>query len=77
MPFQSFRLREIFGQVGFGTGGWDTDYPNSILEILRVVATAADDHHRGIVGGSQQLPRAPLGAAGRAARRTGPRAPRS
>lgn len=54
--FQSFRLREIFGQVGFGTGGWDTDYPNSILEILRVVLTAADDEHRGVVGGSQQLP---------------------
>ena len=54
--FSSFRLREMFGQVGFGTGGWDTDYPNSILEILRVVCTAADDHHRGIVGGSQQLP---------------------
>ena len=54
--FESFRLREIFGQVGFGTGGWDTDYPNSILEILRVVVTAADDEHRGIVGGSQQLP---------------------
>ncbi len=54
--FKSFRLREIFGQVGFGTGGWDTDYPNSILEILRVVVTAADDHHRGIAGGSQQLP---------------------
>ena len=55
-PFHSFRLREVFGQVGFGTGGWDTDFPNSILEILRVVATAADDHHRGVVGGSQQLP---------------------
>lgn len=54
--FGSFRLRELFGQVGFGTGGWDTDYPNSILEILRVVVTAADDHHRGIVGGAQQLP---------------------
>ncbi len=54
--FASFRRREMFGQVGFGTGGWDTDYPNSILEILRVVATAADDFHRGIVGGSQQLP---------------------
>ncbi|OZE87051.1 amine oxidase [Rhodococcus sp. 15-649-1-2] len=54
--FRSFELREVFGQVGFGTGGWDTDYPNSILEILRVVVTAADDHHRGIVGGSQQLP---------------------
>ncbi|WP_072803329.1 flavin monoamine oxidase family protein [Rhodococcoides yunnanense] len=54
--FRSFTRREVFGQVGFGTGGWDTDYPNSILEILRVVVTAADDHHRGIVGGAQQLP---------------------
>ena len=54
--FKSFRHREIFGQVGFGTGGWDTDFPNSILEILRVVYTEADDHHRGIVGGTQQLP---------------------
>lgn len=54
--FTSFRHREIFGQVGFGTGGWDTDFPNSILEILRVVYSEADDHHRGIVGGSQQLP---------------------
>ncbi|MCF3963655.1 flavin monoamine oxidase family protein [Streptomyces fuscigenes] len=54
--FRSFRHREIFGQVGFGTGGWDTDFPNSILEILRVVYTEADDDHRGIVGGSQQLP---------------------
>lgn len=54
--FKSFRHREIFGQVGFGTGGWDTDFPNSILEILRVVYSEADDHHRGIVEGSQQLP---------------------
>ena len=54
--FRSFRHREIFGQVGFGTGGWDTDFPNSILEILRVVYTGADDDHRAIIGGSQQLP---------------------
>ena len=54
--FRSFRHREVFGQVGFGTGGWDTDFPNSILEILRVVYTAADDDHRSIVGGSQQVP---------------------
>jgi tryptophan 2-monooxygenase len=52
-----FRAREIFGQVGFGTGGWDTDYPNSILEILRVVATGAEDDHQSIVGGIEQLPR--------------------
>ena len=54
--FKSFELREIFGKVGFGTGGWDTDYPSSMLEILRVVLTEADDNHRGVVGGSQQLP---------------------
>lgn len=54
--FTSFRHREVFGQVGFGTGGWDTDFPNSILEILRVVYTGADDHHRRVVGGCQQLP---------------------
>lgn len=52
-----FRAREVFGQVGFGTGGWDTDFPNSILEILRVVATGADDEHRLVVGGVEQLPR--------------------
>ncbi|MBB6172967.1 tryptophan 2-monooxygenase [Nocardiopsis mwathae] len=54
--FSSFRYREIFGQVGFGTGGWDTDFPNSILEILRVTYTGADDDHLSIVGGCQQLP---------------------
>lgn len=47
---------ETFGQVGFGSGGWDTDFTNSILEVLRVVFTDADDHHRGIVGGAQRLP---------------------
>jgi monoamine oxidase len=54
---KSFRHREIFGQVGFGTGGWDSDFPNSMLEILRVVVTAQDDHQRMIVGGAEQLPR--------------------
>ncbi|WJV44913.1 flavin monoamine oxidase family protein [Streptomyces flavofungini] len=54
--FQSFKYREIFGQVGFGAGGWDTDFPNSMLEILRVVYTGAEDDHRLVVGGSQQLP---------------------
>jgi hypothetical protein len=52
-----FRAREIFGQVGFGTGGWDTDYPHSILEILRVVATGAEDNQQLVVGGIEQLPR--------------------
>ncbi|MFK8251165.1 flavin monoamine oxidase family protein [Ancylobacter terrae] len=54
---RSYRHREVFGQVGFGTGGWDTDFPNSMLEILRVVYTDADTDHRMVVGGVEQLPR--------------------
>ncbi|WP_254406494.1 NAD(P)/FAD-dependent oxidoreductase [Streptomyces sp. AC627_RSS907] len=54
--FASFRHREIFGQVGFGSGGWDTDFPNSMLEILRVVYTGADERHLTLTGGAQQLP---------------------
>ncbi|WP_020558210.1 flavin monoamine oxidase family protein [Thiofilum flexile] len=53
----SFRHREIFGQVGFGTGGWDSDFPNSMLEILRVNVTECDDHQRYFVGGVEQIPR--------------------
>lgn len=53
---RSFHHREVFGQVGFGTGGWDTDFPNSMLEILRVVFTNADDDHRSVLGGVEQLP---------------------
>ncbi|WP_300038832.1 NAD(P)/FAD-dependent oxidoreductase [uncultured Roseobacter sp.] len=53
----SFHHREVFGQVGFGTGGWDSDFPNSMLEILRVNATECDDHQRYVVGGVEQVPR--------------------
>lgn len=52
----SFRHREVFGQVGFGTGGWDSDFPNTMLEILRVVLTGCDDDQHLIVGGAQQVP---------------------
>lgn len=52
----SFQHREVFGQVGFGTGGWDSDFPNSMLEILRVVITNCDDNQHLIVGGSEQVP---------------------
>jgi len=52
----SFHHREVFGQVGFGTGGWDSDFPNSMLEILRVVLTQCDENQRLIVGGAQQVP---------------------
>ena len=51
-----FGHRETFGQVGFGTGGWDTDFPNSMLEILRVIHTDADDQHQRILGGAQSVP---------------------
>ena len=54
---KSFRHREVFGQVGFGTGGWDSDFPNSMLEILRVVATDCDENQRVMVGGVEQVPR--------------------
>lgn len=54
---RSFRHREVFGQVGFGTGGWDSDFPNSMLEILRVVMTNCDEDQRLVVGGVEQLPR--------------------
>jgi len=53
----SFRHKEIFGQVGFGTGGWDSDFRNTMLEILRVVVTECDDHQQLIVGGAEQVPR--------------------
>ena len=52
----TFRHREVFGQVGFGTGGWDSDFPNSMLEILRVNVTEQDENQRLIVGGVEQVP---------------------
>lgn len=53
----SFRHKEVFGQVGFGTGGWDSDFRNSMLEILRVVLTDCDSDQFYIEGGAEQLPR--------------------
>jgi monoamine oxidase len=53
----TFHHREVFGQVGFGTGGWDSDFPNSMLEIFRVVMTNCDENQRLIVGGAEQVPR--------------------
>lgn len=53
----SFRHREVFGQVGFGTGGWDSDFSNTMLEILRVNVTGCDSDQHLVVGGVEQLPR--------------------
>jgi len=52
-----FRHREMFGQVGFGTGGWDSDFRNTMLEILRVVLTDCDEDQHWIVGGAESVPR--------------------
>lgn len=51
----SFRHREVFGQVGFGTGGWDSDFPNSMLEILQVNLCGLDDAQRYIRGGVENV----------------------
>ncbi|MGI3171154.1 flavin monoamine oxidase family protein [Pseudooceanicola sp. C21-150M6] len=51
----TFRHREVFGQVGFGTGGWDSDFPNSMLEILRVNLCGLDDNQHMITGGVGQV----------------------
>lgn len=53
----TFKHREIFGQVGFGTGGWDSDFANSMLEILRVAVTDCDSDQRYIVGGASRMPK--------------------
>jgi monoamine oxidase len=53
----SFRHREIFGQVGFGTGGWDSDFSNSMLEVLRVVMTGCEDDQYFLLEGAEQLVR--------------------
>jgi len=53
----SFTHLEAFGQVGFGAGGWDTDFPNSMLEILGVVYTNWDDDRHFVLAGVEQVPR--------------------
>lgn len=52
----SFSHREMFGQVGFGMGGWDSDFPNTMLAILRVVVTKCDENQYLIHGGAEQVP---------------------
>ena len=47
---------DLFGQIGFGTGGWNTNYPNSILELLRVLYTGLDADHALMYDGSSTLP---------------------
>ncbi len=46
----------LFGQIGFGTGGWNTDYPNCFLEVLRVLYTGLDTNHLLMYDGCATLP---------------------
>lgn len=46
----------LFGQIGFGTGGWNTDFPNSILELLRVIYGGLDADHKLAYDGASSLP---------------------
>lgn len=46
----------LFGQIGFGTGGWNTDYPNCFLEVLRVLYTGLDTNHLLMYDGCASLP---------------------
>ncbi|MDD1012266.1 flavin monoamine oxidase family protein [Pseudomonas rubra] len=46
----------LFGQIGFGTGGWNTDFPNCFLEVLRVLYTGLDINHLLMRDGADQLP---------------------
>lgn len=50
-----FEYREAFGQIGFGSGGWDVSFPNSILEILRVVYMEGENSQRRILGGAEKI----------------------
>lgn len=50
-----YNFKEIFGQVGFGTGGWDSDFQNSMLEIFRVVICRFESEQYLVSGGAQQV----------------------
>ncbi len=55
-PSWSFSEIEMFGQIGFGTGGWNTDYPNCFLEVLRVMYMSLDVDHELMYDGANSLP---------------------
>lgn len=48
---------ELFGQVGFGSGGWNTNYVNSFLEILRVAYSNLETNHQLFYDGADKLPK--------------------
>ena len=72
----SFKHREVFGQVGFGTGGWDSDFPNSMLEICASTSPSATRTSASSSGASSRC-RKGCGAGRRRRSRIGRRARRS
>lgn len=48
----------LFGSLGLGTGGFDSLYTLSFLEILRIVLCRWEVDQQVIIGGADQLPRA-------------------
>lgn len=55
-PTWTFSEVEMFGQIGFGTGGWNTDFPNCFLEVLRVMYTSLDVDLELMYDGCEKLP---------------------
>lgn len=53
----SFEDIELFGQVGFGSGGWNTNYVNCFLELLRVAYGNLETDHKIFYEGSDTLPK--------------------
>jgi monoamine oxidase len=47
---------QLFGSLGLGTGGFDSLYPISFIEILRIVTCQWETDQRLIKGGVDQLP---------------------
>ncbi|MFK3668274.1 flavin monoamine oxidase family protein [Ochrobactrum teleogrylli] len=48
---------ELFGQVGFGSGGWNTNFVNCFLEILRVAYADMETNHQLFFDGVDELPK--------------------
>lgn len=51
----SFEDIEAFGQIGFGTGGWGSDYIDSSVEVLRVIYMGLDTDQRLMLDGTDAL----------------------
>lgn len=51
----SFKEIEAFGQIGFGTGGWGSDFIDSSVEVLRVIYMGLDSDQWLMLDGTDTL----------------------